>query len=120
MTPAGAAVGAAGQACAATPLALAQRAAAAALGRVREDPGALDPGAHRHRCEVRYALGVRAGGGYEALLAFLTLVAKRRGKAAARALLADTRAQWRAGNRGLPGDWREALAPIEEPEKEAA
>lgn len=56
---------------------------------------------HRHRCEVRWCCSnpKRAS-------AYIEQVRQRRGNDAADQLLADSRAQWAAGNRGNAGEWK--------------
>lgn len=61
---------------------------------------------HRHRCEVRQVLKWTAkdsGAGKR----YLQAVERARGKDAADTLRKDLIAQWKAGNRGAEGDWRE-------------
>jgi len=66
----------------------------------------------RHVCEVREwlkrraAMGPREGKPW--LAKVLQDIAKKRGAAAAERLKHDVREQWQRGNRGEPGDWREA------------
>ena len=61
---------------------------------------------HRHRCEVRQLLRWRRDKGSQWVRDWLAGVAKLRGQATADQLNADAMQQWRAGNRGQPGDWR--------------
>ena len=85
---------------------------------------------HRHRCEVRQILRWRAERGGDWTEAWLNgktefILGQRgvvlgsrkrgglrqiRGDDAADVILADCRAQWRLGNRGDDGDWREDRA----------
>jgi hypothetical protein len=64
----------------------------------------------RHVCEVREwlkrraAMGPREGKPW--LAKVLQDIAKKRGAAAAERLRNDIVDQWKAGNRGEPGDWR--------------
>ncbi len=60
----------------------------------------------RHRCEVRQVLVWLRERGAKWVKDWLAGVHKHRGQAAADRLRADCRAQWNAGNRGQPGDWR--------------
>ncbi len=62
---------------------------------------------HRHRCEVRTILRKYAAEGISGVDQFIELVAKIRGDSAAARLREDAIAQWKAGNRGNEGDWRE-------------
>lgn len=62
---------------------------------------------HRHRCEVRSVLRWRVAQGSDWVDEWLTGVEKARGKGAAERLRADCREQWRRGNRGEAGDWRD-------------
>lgn len=63
---------------------------------------------HRHRSEVRTLIGFAvAGGGWEPVTRYLALARKKRGDAGADRLAADVKAQWKLGNRGEKGDWRE-------------
>ena len=55
----------------------------------------------RHRCEVRWCCNNPSR-----VNDYVDQVRRRRGDEAADRLLADARAQWAAGNRGEPGDWR--------------
>lgn len=65
----------------------------------------------RHVCEVREWLKRRAAMGPQEgkpwLSKVLQDIAKKRGAAAAERLRNDIGSQWKAGNRGEPGDWRE-------------
>lgn len=60
----------------------------------------------RHRCEVRQVLRWRSEHGSGWVHDWLATVDKARGAAAAEQLRSDAAQQWRAGNRGAPGDWR--------------
>jgi hypothetical protein len=62
---------------------------------------------HRHRSEVRYWIGRRVENGKEWLRGTLEDIERRRGRAAANRLRYDIAAEWAAGNRGEPGDWRQ-------------
>ena len=55
----------------------------------------------RHRSEVRWCCAHPSR-----VREYADQVRRRRGDEAADRLLADARAQWAAGNRGEPGDWR--------------
>lgn len=55
----------------------------------------------RHRSEVRWCCAHPSR-----TIEYVDQVRRRRGDEAADRLLADARAQWAAGNRGKPGDWR--------------
>lgn len=61
---------------------------------------------HRHRCEVRQLLRWRKQHGSDWAASWLGDVAKARGAPMADRLRRDAAAQWSAGNRGEPGDWR--------------
>lgn len=61
---------------------------------------------HRHRCEVRMLLRLRATEGRERAQEWLDALEKRRGVKATAAIRADCTEQWQAGNRGDVGDWR--------------
>lgn len=65
----------------------------------------------RHRCEVRDWIRRRAQMDPEAGRAWLRQVIedirKKRGKDAAERLKSDIAEQWKHGNRGAPGDWRQ-------------
>lgn len=58
---------------------------------------------HRHQCEVRYVLAIRATNRDEAMK-YLSLVQEKRN---AKQLIDDCKKQWELGNRGEKGDWRE-------------
>lgn len=58
---------------------------------------------HRHQCEVRYVLAIRATNRDEAMK-YLSLVQEKRN---AKQLIDDCKKQWELGNRGAKGDWRE-------------
>lgn len=58
---------------------------------------------HRHRCEVRWCLSR----GRDAFDLYKVEVAKKRGDAAAAAMIRAVNIQAAAGNRGEWGDWRD-------------
>jgi len=63
----------------------------------------------RHRCLIRWILALTASNGEKGNQIadqFLGRVAKRHGSDYAEKLRADCRSQWKAGNRGVWGDWR--------------
>jgi hypothetical protein len=60
----------------------------------------------RHQCEVRYWMRLRVERGKDWLRNAMADIEKRRGDKAANALRRDIAAQWAAGNRGEPNDWR--------------
>lgn len=60
---------------------------------------------HSHRCEVRFLIWLRAGGG-SAAHDYLELVEKRRGAEARKRLDADAREQEVLENRGYYGEWK--------------
>lgn len=62
---------------------------------------------HRHRCEVRQIIAWRVQRGRAWAQEHLAGVEKIRGKAERARLEAAIVEQWRLGNRGKPGDWRE-------------
>jgi hypothetical protein len=66
----------------------------------------------RHRCETREWIRRRAQKdpqtGREWLADVLRDIERKRGKQAAERLKRDISEQWQRGNRGAPGDWREA------------
>jgi hypothetical protein len=66
----------------------------------------------RHQCETRDWIRRRAQKdpqrGREWLGDVLRDIEKRRGREAAERLKRDISEQWARGNRGAPGDWREA------------
>ena len=61
---------------------------------------------HRHRCEVRMLLRLRAKEGRDLVHEWIDGLAKRRGIEQAEAVRSDCASQWAAGNRGDFGDWR--------------
>lgn len=65
----------------------------------------------RHRCEVTEWIKRRAAKGPQEgkpwLAKVLQDIAKKRGQRAAERLRNDIATQWKAGNRGEPGGWRE-------------
>ena len=61
----------------------------------------------RHQCEVRWLCAHRAKNGTDAAWAFLEAVRRRRGQEAFLRLRDDSMRQWKKGNRGRWGDWRE-------------
>lgn len=63
----------------------------------------------RHRSEVRSLLMVaHEVGDWYPVTAYLSLARKKRGDLSADRLAADVKAQWKAGNRGKKGDWRDS------------
>lgn len=62
---------------------------------------------YRHQCECREWMRRRREQGPEWLRRMLAGIEKARGKEAAERLKRDIATQWRLGNRGAPGDWRE-------------
>lgn len=60
---------------------------------------------HRHRCEVRRVLAMRAESQFRAQT-YLQLVRERRGNDAADILLDTCTKQWEHGNRGEWGVWK--------------
>lgn len=62
---------------------------------------------NRHRSEVREWLRRGSDKPADWVKKLLTDIAKRRGMEAAERLRKDIVAQWKAGNRGAFGDWRE-------------
>jgi hypothetical protein len=60
---------------------------------------------HRHQCEVRYVLAIRATNRDEAMK-YLSLVQEKR-KEKSKKLIDDCKDQWSKGNRGQWGDWRD-------------
>jgi hypothetical protein len=60
----------------------------------------------RHRCIIRWILALTASNGKKAGAEFIDRVEKRHGSDYAEKLRADCRSQWKAGNRGVWGDWR--------------
>lgn len=66
-----------------------------------------DEATDRHRSEVREWIRRGIGKDKQWLQDVMKGIAKVRGRAAAETLWRDIRAQWKAGNRGEPGDWRE-------------
>lgn len=63
--------------------------------------------AYRHRCEVWELLRLGAAKGHLAVDAQILRIEEKRGAESANRLRADYKTQWRAGNRGTHGDWRE-------------
>jgi len=61
---------------------------------------------YRHECEVREVIKKRIADRLNAL-EYLNLVEQKRGKKAGDRLRNDVLTQWRLGNRGEHGDWRE-------------
>jgi len=61
----------------------------------------------RHRCEIREWLRRGRDKPKEWVVDLLRDIAKRRGKPAAQRIGRDLSQQWKAGNRGEPGDWRQ-------------
>lgn len=61
----------------------------------------------RHRCEVRVWLRVRYAKGGQVVRQHLENIARIRGPEAARLVRKDCEEQWRLGNRGRQGDWRD-------------
>lgn len=61
---------------------------------------------HRFRCEVRHLLKLRLNEGKGAAADYLQAARSKRGESGARKLHEATNTQWRAGNRGNPGEWR--------------
>lgn len=62
----------------------------------------------RHECEVREWLRRGAEKDKTWLTKIIKDIASKRGKPAAERLWRDIREQWARGNRGEPGDWRDA------------
>jgi hypothetical protein len=62
---------------------------------------------HRHRCEVREWLRRGKDKDAEWLTGLIKGIAAKRGKPAAERLWRDIRQQWKLGNRGEFGDWRD-------------
>lgn len=67
----------------------------------------ISPAEERHRCEVRFVLRMRDESGVQATKDRIDSLEPLRGKDAAKKLRDDATAQWKAGNRGLAGDWRQ-------------
>lgn len=61
----------------------------------------------RHRCEVRELLRFGMDRSHQYVDGRILKIEEARGADAANRLRADYKAQWRAGNRGEFGDWRE-------------
>ena len=57
----------------------------------------------RHRSEVRWCCAHPSR-----VAEYVADVRRKRGDESADRLLADSRSQWAAGNRGRPGEWRDA------------
>lgn len=74
------------------------------------DAAAID--LHRHRCEVRQILRWRYERGQEWVKAHFEKMAEKRGAEAVDRLIADCRQQWRAGNTGHAGEWRETAEEV--------
>jgi len=62
---------------------------------------------YRHRCEVRELLRLGVEKDHFAVDARIDAIEKARGATSANRLRSDYKTQWRAGNRGTHGDWRE-------------
>lgn len=61
----------------------------------------------RHQAEVTTLCGMAAAAGeWEPITRYLAIVRKKRGDAGADRLARDIKAQWKAGNRGERGSWR--------------
>lgn len=61
----------------------------------------------RRRCEIRELLRLGAQKGHEEVAQRFIKIEAKRGAAATDRLRSDYKTQWRAGNRGTHGDWRE-------------
>lgn len=60
-----------------------------------------------HRSEVRYVLKMRDEKGAAVAKAWLDSLVPVRGAESVQRLRDDANFQWKAGNRGLAGDWRQ-------------
>lgn len=61
----------------------------------------------RHRCEVRFLIGIRQQfGSWDPHIEYLEQVGKKRGSEARARLANDVRDQWTKGNRGEVGAWK--------------
>lgn len=61
----------------------------------------------RHRCEVRELLRLGNDRNHLEVDARIMGIEEKRGASSANRLRTDYKTQWRAGNRGEFGDWRE-------------
>jgi hypothetical protein len=67
----------------------------------------IGPADERHRCEVRYVLRLRDTRGILAAKQWINGLLSVRSAQAVNKLRDDATSQWKAGNRGLAGDWRQ-------------
>jgi hypothetical protein len=62
---------------------------------------------YRHQCEVRTCIRISIENGKDVLRAHLDGCEQKRGKEAVEKLKTDISTQWKLGNKGESGEWRE-------------